>query len=80
MVDKTKYEREKYKKLVDELKSRRSKGKKNLIIGNGNIIVSTLRFRVSVINNLIMGQVNHPSVPDTPSYDISIDKKQKDYK
>lgn len=32
VADKTEYEREKHKKLVDELKFRRSKGKKNLII------------------------------------------------
>ena len=30
------------------------------------------------INNLVMGQVIHPRVPDTPPDDVPIDKKQKD--
>ena len=38
VADKTKYEREKHKKLVDELKSRRSKGERNLVIRNGIIV------------------------------------------
>ena len=36
--DKTKFEREKHKKLVDELKQRRADGETNLIIRNGSII------------------------------------------
>ena len=46
VADKTKYEREKHKKLVNELKSRRSKGEKNLIIRNGNIVATVPRSQV----------------------------------
>ena len=37
-LDRTKFKREKYKKLVEELKERRSQGKKDLVICNGVII------------------------------------------
>ena len=47
-ADKTKYEREKHKKLVDELKVRKSNGEKNLVIRNGNIILLAPRSQVSV--------------------------------
>ena len=47
-ADKTKYEREKHKKLVDELKVRKSNGEKNLVIRNGSIILLTPRSQVSV--------------------------------
>ena len=43
VADKTKYERD---KLVDELKLRRSKGERNLVIRNGSIITSVPRPRV----------------------------------
>ena len=46
VADKTKYERDKHKKLVDELKLRRSKGERNLVIRNGSIITSVPRPRV----------------------------------
>ena len=36
--DKTKFERAKHKKLVEELKQRRARGESNLIIRNGNIV------------------------------------------
>jgi len=35
--DRTKFEREKHRKLVSELRSRRSKGETNLVIRNGAI-------------------------------------------
>ena len=37
-------------------------------------------FKYLQINSLVMGQVVHPRVPDTPPDDVSIDKKQKDCK
>ena len=40
VADKTEYEREKHKKLIDELKFRRFKGEKNSIIRNGSIVAS----------------------------------------
>ena len=48
VADKTKYERDKHKKLVDELKLRRSKGERNLVIRNGSIITSVSRPRVPI--------------------------------
>ena len=36
--DRTKFEREKHKNLVSELKNRRSKGEKDLVIRNGAIV------------------------------------------
>jgi len=41
--DRTKFERLKYKKLVEELKERRSKGETNLIIRNNTIIARPSR-------------------------------------
>lgn len=41
--DKTKFERMKHKKLVDELKQRRACVEKNLIIRNGSILTKPLR-------------------------------------
>ena len=41
--DRTKFEREKHKKLVEELKERRSQGAKDLVICNG-VIMSKLTF------------------------------------
>ena len=37
--DKTKFERSKHRKLIDELKQRRDQGKTNLIICNGSIVI-----------------------------------------
>jgi len=37
--DRTKFEREKHQKLVNELKQRRASGEQNLVIRNGNIVV-----------------------------------------
>ena len=41
--DRTKFERQKHQKLVEELKRRRSNGEQNLVIRNGSIIVLTRR-------------------------------------
>ena len=41
--DRTKFEREKHYKLVEELKRRRSNGEQNIVICNGSIITLTRR-------------------------------------
>ena len=38
MPDKTRFERAKHKRLIDELKQRRAKGEEDLVIRNGSII------------------------------------------
>ena len=80
MADKIKYEREKHKKLVNELKSTRSKGEKNLLIQNGSMLHQYLDSKYLQINNLVMGQVIHPWAPDAPPDEVPIDKKQNDIK
>ena len=54
--DMTKLERTKYKKLVEELKTRRQQGEQNLIIRNGVIITREPR---------IQSAPNHPPVPSS---------------
>ena len=61
VADKTKYEREKHKKLVNELKSRRSKGEKNLIIQNGNIVATVPQSQVPADQQPSNGSSNSSS-------------------
>ena len=49
--DRTKMEREKHRKLVDELKRRRSSGEQNLVIRNGVIVSIIRRHQSSVPSN-----------------------------
>ena len=44
VADKTKFERDKHKRLVDELKQRRADGETNMIIRNGSIITRPQHF------------------------------------
>ena len=64
VADKTKYERDKHKKLVDELKLRRSKGEKNLVI---RILHQHHDPEYPRINHLVRVLVTHLQDPDAPS-------------
>ena len=55
--DRTKFEREKHKKLVAELKERRTKGESGLIIRNGAIVARPPRPGSNPTNNV----TNHPT-------------------
>jgi len=59
--DRTKFERVNYKKLVEELKLRRSNGENNLIIRNNSIIIRPTRPRSSAGNTTTSG--SQPMAP-----------------
>ena len=57
--DMTKFQRQKHKKLVQELKKRRERGERNLIILNGEIVMRRYRKPTS-------GGIAPPSESDAP--------------
>ena len=54
----TKFQRDKHRKLVQELKQRRERGEKNLIILNGEIVLRRYRNLTSASNAPPVGEVN----------------------
>ena len=57
-TDMTKFQRDKHRKLVQELKQRRERGEKNLIILNGEIVLRRYRNLTSASNAPPVGEVN----------------------
>ena len=55
-TDMTKFQREKHRKLVQELKQRREGGEKNLIILNGKIVFRGYRNATSTSNASSVGE------------------------
>ena len=57
-TDMTKFQRDKHRKLVQELKQRRERGEKNLIILNGEIVLRRYRNLTSASTAPPVGEVN----------------------
>jgi len=62
VADKTKFERKKHKKLVDELKQKRADGETNLIIRNGSIL--SLDHSTSLVGHLLVVHMTQVTLPD----------------
>ena len=59
--DRTKFEREKHRKLVEELRERHSQGESGLIIRNGVNITKPAARYAPTIHNSVPSSPNHPS-------------------